>query len=546
MKSFKELLTEATKQTKKGVIAKAARKGSPPYTVVVLDRLNKVVKQETTQVADAVPAFVHELQKRYPKGDYKISVEDKGGSRVYSEEVEMEEGTSASDRGEPQTPHTKKQYDALSPKDKKLVDARVKKARYAQPEGRPRMKGHFKSKFKKEEEGIDEGTWELPDTPIQKKTLEKLMSKPLPVGSDLAKKYKNSAEAKLYSIIGDDELFDDLDDLRQKKGEKADARPVVKKAIKRLGIKEENVNEGKRLNRLMKDLGIQIDKPGPNNPTDDEIEAMDSFMASKAIKGWTKNPDGSQGYPFGHPFQSPKRKVKKLMDRFFKNHGMTGPGMIKIIKTDATPKEKAELKQLATQLGNGTPREKELLGKISTIMKESVNEAIWTKRIGADEMRAMASGERPWTIVGMKGKKVIGKSKPISTVSKIPDMLKAFAKGKSEDTGIVVKDADGDVVYTYHRGSMKEGIDEGGMGRMKDPYTIRYVDPKQKDTTNISVVDGEREAKKFLAKVKKKGMSGTIKKGSEQPGSIQTVKYNQSTDQLNKASRYDTLTGKRR
>jgi hypothetical protein len=99
MKSFRELQTEATKQTKKGVIAKAARKGTPPYTVVVLDRLNKVVKQETTQVADAVPAFVHELQKRYPKGDYKISVEDKGGSRVYSEEVEMEEGTSASEKG---------------------------------------------------------------------------------------------------------------------------------------------------------------------------------------------------------------------------------------------------------------------------------------------------------------------------------------------------------------------------------------------------------------------------------------------------------------
>ena len=32
----------------------------------------------------------------------------------------VHEGTSASDRGEPQTPHTKKQYDALSPKDKKL------------------------------------------------------------------------------------------------------------------------------------------------------------------------------------------------------------------------------------------------------------------------------------------------------------------------------------------------------------------------------------------------------------------------------------------
>ena len=106
-------------------------------------------------------------------------------------------------------------------------------------------------------------------------------------------------------------------------------------------------------------------------------------------------------------------------------------------------------------------------------------------------------------------------------------------------------------VSKYGRGQTgplpkNEEVNEGGMGRMKDPYTIRYVDPKQKDTTNISVVDGEREAKKFLAKVKKKGMSGTIKKGSEQPGSIQTVKYNQSTDQLNKASRYDTLTGKRK
>jgi hypothetical protein len=42
---------------------------------------------------------------------------------------ELEEGTSASDRGEPQTPHTKKEYDALSPKDKKIVDARLKAAR---------------------------------------------------------------------------------------------------------------------------------------------------------------------------------------------------------------------------------------------------------------------------------------------------------------------------------------------------------------------------------------------------------------------------------
>jgi len=80
------------KQTKKGVIAKAARAGTPPFTVVVIDRLNKVVKQEKAQMADAIPAFVHELQKRYPKGEYKISVEDKGGSVVYSESFVGEAG----------------------------------------------------------------------------------------------------------------------------------------------------------------------------------------------------------------------------------------------------------------------------------------------------------------------------------------------------------------------------------------------------------------------------------------------------------------------
>ncbi len=311
----------------------------------------------------------------------------------------VHEGTSASDRGEPQTPHTKKQYDALSPKDKKLVDARVKAARKQSMSRNPSEspRNYKKHKPKTRRGGVSK--------------YGRGQTGPLPKNEEV------------------NEMLNDI-------------------------------IESKRMERLLKQLGFQLDKPGPRNPTDADINAMDSFLAGAALKGWTKNPDGSQGYPFGHPFQSPKRKVKKLMNKFFKNHGMTGPGMIEIIKTDATPKEKAELKQLTTQLGNGTPREKELLGKISTIMKESVN--------------------------------------------------------------------------------------EGGMGRMKDPHTIRYVDPKQKDTTNISVVDGEREAKKFLAKVKKKGMSGTIKKGSEQPGSIQTVKYNQSTDQLNKASRYDTLTGKRR
>lgn len=514
MKSFRELQTEATKQTKKGVIAKAARKGTPPYTVVVLDRLNKVVKQETTQVADAVPAFVHELQKRYPKGDYKISVEDKGGSRVYSEEVEMEEGTSASQRGEPQTPHTQKQYDALSPKDKKLVDARVKAARKQSdsrnPSESPRNYKKRKPKTRRggvskygrgqagplpKNEDVNEGTWELPDTPIQKKTLEKLMSKPLPVGSDLAKKYKNSAAAKLYSIIGDDELFDDLDDLRQKKGEKADARPVVKKAMNRLGIKE-GIDEGIVILPKRSSRGGDVKEVG------------------KDKRG------GKTQYWWRH-----KNGLKNVYDSLEK--------LRYALRNDANFKDAEEITK---QLG------------------EAVNEAIWNKR--------MSDIEKSREFINPSGSKDLVKWLNTNTRLKVDkfqrdrklkhDKEQDKIKGRSAVNSKVRNAARSIQIKKAQKkarkkdGFSEEIVDEGGMGRMKDPHTIRYVDPKQKDTTNISVVDGEREAKKFLAKVKKKGMSGTIKKGSEQPGSIQTVKYNQSTDQLNKASRYDTLTGKRK
>ena len=80
---------------------------------------------------------------------------------------------------------------------------------------------------------VKEGTWTVPDTPAQKRELKKLLSKPLPLG----KEGENAAD-KMYSIIGDDELFDDLY-VAGKKDPKGDARPIIKKAMKRLKIKEE-------------------------------------------------------------------------------------------------------------------------------------------------------------------------------------------------------------------------------------------------------------------------------------------------------------------
>ena len=78
------------------------------------------------------------------------------------------------------------------------------------------------------EETLIEGTWALPKTPKQKKELKKLLSKPL--------KAKEATD-KLYDLIGDDEMFDDLDDYAEREPND-DVRPMVKSHMKRLGIKE--------------------------------------------------------------------------------------------------------------------------------------------------------------------------------------------------------------------------------------------------------------------------------------------------------------------
>jgi len=80
---------------------------------------------------------------------------------------------------------------------------------------------------------IKEGTWALPDSPKAKAELKKLMSKPIKLGKE-----GDDASDKLYALIGDDELFDDLY-VAGKKNPNGDARDVVKKHMKRLGIKEE-------------------------------------------------------------------------------------------------------------------------------------------------------------------------------------------------------------------------------------------------------------------------------------------------------------------
>ena len=87
---------------------------------------------------------------------------------------------------------------------------------------------------------VMEGTWALPETEEDMAKLRELMSKPLPCGPD-----GEYASEQLYSLIGDDELFDNIGELADKDPD-ADCREIVKARAKELGVEidvEESIEE---------------------------------------------------------------------------------------------------------------------------------------------------------------------------------------------------------------------------------------------------------------------------------------------------------------
>ena len=109
------------------------------------------------------------------------------------------------------------------------------------------------------------------------------MAKPLPVG-DMDKGGSDDITNKLDNLIGDDELFDDLYELYKKKGKKADALPLLKKAMKRLTgydtVQESvDLDEARQLKDPKKEMLVV--KGG-------KVVAIDKKDAKEYLnKGWT-------------------------------------------------------------------------------------------------------------------------------------------------------------------------------------------------------------------------------------------------------------------
>ena len=93
---------------------------------------------------------------------------------------------------------------------------------------------------------LAEGTWELPETPEQQQKLADLMSAPLEAGADGV-----NATEQLYDLVGDDALFDLIEELAEKNP-------------------QANIWEDARVMERLQQLGVEVPEPAEPTPADPE------------------------------------------------------------------------------------------------------------------------------------------------------------------------------------------------------------------------------------------------------------------------------------
>ena len=122
--------------------------------------------------------------------------------------------------------YMRKSSASVSGSDARTQDKRVAGQKMADDKMRKAAGKSSTARVGASESTMHEGTWALPETPREKAELKKLMSRKIELGQMGA-----LAADKLYGLIGDDELFDNLY-VAGKRNPKGDARPVIKKFIK--------------------------------------------------------------------------------------------------------------------------------------------------------------------------------------------------------------------------------------------------------------------------------------------------------------------------
>ena len=175
--------------------------------------------------------------------------------------------------------------------------------------------------IKRKRADVEEGTWHLPSDKKVAAMFKKAMMKPIILGKD-----GDDAIEVIGAFIGDDELYDDIY-VAGKKKPKGDARPVIKKAMKRLGIdpktyfwagSKESVEEGKAYGPTGIAYAVKTGHPDEVDPK--TKKKYPERQTSKYKKQWAKNNKESvdkisEEYPDGFS-QTWRKREGMIFDRF--------------------------------------------------------------------------------------------------------------------------------------------------------------------------------------------------------------------------------------
>jgi hypothetical protein len=143
--------------------------------------------------------------------------------------------------------------------DQRIEDALPLIARIQQQENAMKEAAIFESWA----DQLMEGTWATPDTPEKQAKLIELLSKDLPVGADAT-----NATEQLYDLLGDDELFDQLQELAQRDAN-ADARQVI---LNRMQELDQDPDVMKVITSLNIDPAAEMN-PAEQTPADLDTDA---------------------------------------------------------------------------------------------------------------------------------------------------------------------------------------------------------------------------------------------------------------------------------
>jgi len=129
-----------------------------------------------------------------------------------------------------------------------------------------------------------EGTWQTPDTPEKQAKLIELLSTDLPVGADAT-----NATEQLYDLLGDDELFDQLQELADRDAN-ADARQIVLDRMQQL---DQDPDIMKVITSLNIDPTAEMNPPEATEPMGEMLggDKDDALIMDVSIK---EPPDGME------------------------------------------------------------------------------------------------------------------------------------------------------------------------------------------------------------------------------------------------------------